>query len=89
MELVTNLHNKTEYIIRIRNLKQTLNHRFVLKKVHRVIKFNKKDRLKPYIEMNSELIQKSKNNFKKHFFKLMNNAVFLKNCGECKKTQRH
>ena len=37
---VANLHDKTEYVIHFRNLKQALNHGFVLKKVHRVIKFN-------------------------------------------------
>ena len=39
-KLVANLHDKIEYVINIRNLKQTLNHRLVLKKVHRVNKFN-------------------------------------------------
>ena len=38
-KVVANLHDKTEYVIHI-NLKQALNHRLVLKKVHRVIKFN-------------------------------------------------
>ena len=38
--LVANLHDKKEYVIQIRNLKQALNHRLVLKKVHRVIKFD-------------------------------------------------
>ena len=36
---VANLHGKTKYVIRIRNLKQALNHGLVLKKVYRVIKF--------------------------------------------------
>ena len=31
-KLVANLHNKTEYVIHITNLKQVLNHRSVLKK---------------------------------------------------------
>ena len=39
-KLVANLHDKTKYVIHMRNLKQTLNHRLVLKKVHRVIRFN-------------------------------------------------
>ena len=39
-KLVPNLHDKTEYFIHIRNLKQALNHGLVLEKVHRVIKFN-------------------------------------------------
>ena len=33
-KLVTNLHEKTEYAIHIRNLKQALNHGLILKKVH-------------------------------------------------------
>ena len=39
-KFVANLHDKTEYVIHIRNLKQALNRGLVLKKVHRVIKFN-------------------------------------------------
>ena len=39
-KLVANLHDKTEYVIHIRNLTQVLNNGLVLKKVHRVIKFN-------------------------------------------------
>ena len=41
-KLVTNLHDKTEYVIQIINLKQTLNNGLILKNVHRVIKFNQK-----------------------------------------------
>ena len=59
-KLVANLHDKTEYVIHIRNLKQALNHRLVLKKVHRVIKFNQNAWLKPYIDMNTDLTKKSK-----------------------------
>ena len=58
-KLVANLH-KTEYIIHIRNLKQALNHGLILKKLHRVIKFNQNGCLKPYINMNIDLRKKSK-----------------------------
>ena len=75
-KLVTNLHGKTEYVIHIRSLKQALNHGLILKNVHRVIKFNQKGWLKPYIDMNTKLRQKAKIHFDKDFFKLMNN-VFL------------
>ena len=58
-KLVTNLHDKAEYVIHITNLKQALNHRLILKKVHRVIKLNQKAWLKPYIDMNTKLRQKT------------------------------
>ena len=54
-KLLANLYDKEEYVILIRNLKQALNRRLILKKVHRVIKFNKKAWLKSYIDINTEL----------------------------------
>ena len=66
-----------------------MNYKLILKKVHRVIKFNEKAWLKPYIDMNTKLRQKAKNNVEKDFFKLMNNAVFGKNYMECKKIKRY
>ena len=61
----------------MRNLKQTLNQRLVLKKYHKVIKFNQSAWLKPYIDMNTHLRKKVKNDLVKDF-KLINNPVFGK-----------
>ena len=58
--IVTKLCDKNEYVIHIRKLKQALNHVLILEKFHRVIKFNQKDWLKPYIDMNTKLRQKPK-----------------------------
>ena len=77
-KLVANLHDKEEYVMHIINLKQELNHRSVLKKVHRFIKFNQKAWLKPYIDMHTELRKNAKTDFEKYFLKLMANAVFGK-----------
>ena len=41
-KLVTKLHDKSEYIIHTRNLKQGWENELIWKKVHRVIKFNQK-----------------------------------------------
>ena len=68
--LVAILHDKTEYILHIRNLKQTLNHTSVLKKVRRVIDFNQNAWLKPYIVTNTSLRKKAKHDFEKDFFKI-------------------
>ena len=48
-----------------------------MKKFHGGIKFNQNAWLKSYIGMNADL-KKAKNDFKKDFFKLINNAVFGK-----------
>ena len=77
-KLVCNLFNKKKYVVHINALKQALNHGLKLKKIHRVIKFNQKEWLKPYIDMNTELIKAAKNDFEKDLFKLMNNSVFRK-----------
>ena len=77
-KLVTNLHDKTEYVVYIRNLKHELNYGLFLKKVRRVIIINQKVFLESDIDRNTKLRKKGKNNFEKDFFKLMNNVVFGK-----------
>ena len=77
-KLVCNLYDKKKYVVHINSLKQALNHGLKLEKIHRVIEFNQKAWLKPYIDMNTELRKLAKNNFERDLFKLMNNSVFGK-----------
>ena len=77
-KLVCDLRNKKKYVVHIKSLKQTLNHGLKLKRVHRIIEFNQKAWLKPYIDMNMELRKLAKDDFEKDLFKLMNNAIFRK-----------
>ena len=67
-KLVANLYDNAIYVIQIRNLKQALNQGIILKKVHRVIKFNQNAWLKPYIDMSTNLRKKANNYFEKDFF---------------------
>ena len=69
-KLVCDLHNKKKYIVHIKSLKQALNHGFKLKRVHRIIEFNQKAWLKPYIDMNTELRKLAKDDFEKDLFKI-------------------
>ena len=66
-KLVANVLDKTEYLIDMINLKQALNYRLVLRKFHRLIKFNQNAWLKPYIDMNTDLKKKAKMILKKTF----------------------
>ena len=77
-KLVYNLFDKKKYVAHINTLKQALNHGLKLEKIHRVIEFNQKAWLKPYIDMNTELRKEAKNDFEKDLFRLMNNSVFRK-----------
>ena len=72
-KLVCSTEDKEKYAIHIRALTQALNHGLILKEVHRVIQFNKKAWLKPYMDMNTKLTKKAKKELEKDFFKLMNN----------------
>ena len=77
-KLVCSIHDKENYVVHIRALKQALNQELILKKVHKVIQFNQEAWLKPYIDMNTELRRDAKNDFEKNFFKLIKNVVFGK-----------
>ena len=59
-KLVTNLHDKNEYVVHIISLKQALSNGLILKKFHSVIIFNQDEWLKPYIEKNNKLRNRGK-----------------------------
>ena len=64
-KLVCNVQDKENYVVHISALKQALNHGLRLTKVHRIIQFNQKAWLKPYIDMNTKKRKEAKNEFEK------------------------
>ena len=77
-KLIPNLRNKKKYVLHYKNLIQCLDMGLKITRIHRGIKFVESEWMKPYIEKNTNLRAKAKNNFEKDFFKLMNNSVFGK-----------
>ena len=84
-KLICSIEEKEKYVIQIKASKQALNLGLIPKRIRRVIQFNQKAWLKPYIDMNAELRKEAKIEFEMDFLKLMNNC-FWKNNGKCKKS---
>ena len=77
-KLIPTLLKKEKYVLHSQNLKLYLELGLKLKWIHRGIKFREEPWMKSYIELNTDLRTKGKNDFEKDFFKLMNNSVFGK-----------
>ena len=65
-------------MIHIMALDQALKHGLILDKVCQAVKFGQSTWLASYIEFNTQLRTRAKNNCEKDFFKFMNNSVFGK-----------
>ncbi|XP_031777427.1 uncharacterized protein LOC107981297 [Nasonia vitripennis] len=83
-KLLTTLNDKKRYVIHYLALKQVLDNGLRLKKVHRILSFEQKPWLKPYVEFNTEKRKQAKNEFEKLFYKLLINAVY----GKCIERER-
>ena len=66
-KLIADLHNKRNYVVHYRNLKQYLNLGLVLKKIHRAISFSQSLWLQQYISLNTSKRMQAKNAFEKDF----------------------
>ena len=77
-KLVSNLGNKSKYVVHYRNLRLYLSLGIELTKVHRILGFKQPDWIKKHIDFNTDKRKNAANSFEKYFFKLMNNSVFGK-----------
>ena len=77
-KLCLTFEDKKDYIVHIKNLKFYLEQGLVLTKMGRAFKFQLREWLKDWIDINTESRTKAKHDFEKDYFKLMNNAVFGK-----------
>ena len=69
---------KKNYIVHVLALKQALNPGLKLAKLHKIIQFDQKAWLRPYVDINTELRKNAKNDFEKRLFKLLINAFYGK-----------
>ena len=67
-KLIPNLRNKKKYVLHYKNLIQCLDMGLKVTRIHRGIKFVESKWMKPYIDKNTNLRAKAKNNFEKDFF---------------------
>jgi hypothetical protein len=77
-KLILNFSNKKNYVCHFRVLKQCLKNGLKLKKIHRVLCFEQEPFIKKYIDFNTNLRSKAKNDFEKDFYKLLNNSIYGK-----------
>jgi oligoribonuclease NrnB/cAMP/cGMP phosphodiesterase (DHH superfamily) len=77
-KLIPHLHEHKRYVIDYRNLEYLVGLGVEIAEVHTIVSYSQSRWLKPYIDFNTEMRKKAKNEFEKDFFKLMNNSVFGK-----------
>ena len=77
-KLICDWSDKKKYLIHYRMLKFYVRHGMIVVKIHEIISFKQSKWLEGYISFNTQKRNKSKNDFEKDFFKLLNNAAFGK-----------
>ena len=78
MKLISNLANKTNYVLHYKNIQLYLSLGMKLTKIPQVLKFKQSDWMKKYINFNTEKRADAANSFEKDFLKLMINSVYVK-----------
>ena len=68
VKLVPHLMKHEKYCIHYRNLKYLISLGIKVEAVHNIVSFKQKQWLKPYIEFNTDMRTKARNEFEKDFF---------------------
>ena len=76
-KLISNLGNKTNYVVYYRNFQLYLSLGMKLTTIHRVLKFKQSNWMKNYIDFSTEKRMNAANDFEKDFFRLMRSTLFL------------
>ena len=84
-KMVPNLGNKTNYVLHYRNLQLCMSLGMKLTKFHRLLNLKQSDRMKKYIDCNTEKGTNIANSFEKDFFKWMVNSVYGKTMDNLRK----
>ena len=77
-KLITNFHDKINYVVNYRILKLYLELGLKITKVNRVLQYEQDNFMESYIMKNTNERKNAKNDFEKDFYKLMNNSVYGK-----------
>ena len=88
-KLLQRFFDKEGYVAQYNLLKLYIELGLVIKKVHRVLQFRQGSWLSPYFLLNSEKRQIAVNKFEENFYKLMNNAVYSKNCESKRRSSKN
>ena len=80
-KLICNFSDKKNYLIPYRILKFHVGHCMIVEKVHSVISFKQDKWLEKYIFFDTQKRDQAVNDFKKGFYKLLNNAFYGKTRG--------
>lgn len=79
-KLTPNLMDKTKYVTHYRNLQLYTKHGLVISKIHRILSFQQRPWLKPWIELCNEQRRAATSEFHSDLAKLQANATFGKTC---------
>ena len=77
-KLIADLHDKVCYKIHYLCLKFILEMGYVLKKVHRIVRFVQSPFLRDYVLKNTKCRNQATSDFEKSYFKLKTNSIFGK-----------